>query len=423
MIHKLGKPAFLASVFALAAILPAAGAAQNAADTLPAEAYLQDFDALWEEVRGGYAYWHRTHTDWDRVRELYRPRAAQASSRREFLGVLEAVVRELYDSHAHVAANTASSPRLVPSGTDVWAEWRGGRAVITDVRPGSAAERAGVRAGMEVTRIGGRPAAEAAREIMPRALAARDPAAEDVALRVALAGRHDGPVRLELAGEDGRARTAEFVPGVYERPDAPLTARRLEGGIGYIRIHNTLGDTRLLAAWDSALEALGDTRGLVLDLRDTPGGGNTTVARGIMGRLISREQPYQRHELAAEEARHGVRRIWVEHVAPRGPFTYTQPVVVLVSRWTASMGEGLAIGLDGMGRARVVGTAMAGLQGALYDIALPRTRLTVRIPAERLFHLDGTPREAWLPPTRPDPPRHPGDDPALAAALELLRGR
>lgn len=421
MIHTLLRSAVLVCAFAAAALAPAAGAAQSAADTLPAEAYVQDFDALWEEVRGGYAYWHRTHTDWDRVREMYRPRAAQVRSRREFLGVLEAVVRELYDAHAHVAANTASSPRLVPSGTDVWAEWRGGRAMITDVRAGSGAERAGVRPGMEVTAIGGSPVADAGRQLLPRALTMPDPAADDVALRVALAGPHEGPVRLELVDERGGRITAEFVPGVYDRPDAPLTARRLEGGIGYIRIHNTLGDARLVAAWDSALAALRDTRGLVLDLRDTPGGGNTTVARALMGRLIADERPYQRHELASEEMRHGVRRIWVEHVAPRGPFAYTQPVVVLVGRWTASMGEGMAIAMDGMRRARVIGTPMAGLQGALYDVVLPRTRLTVRIPAERLYHVDGTPREAWVPPIRPDPPRHPGDDSALDRALELLR--
>jgi len=420
MIHRLLQTGSLACAL-LAALAPVDCAAQGAADTVPAEAYVQDFDALWEEVRDGYAYRERSRTDWDRVRELYRPRAAQARSRREFLGVLEEVIRELYDPHAHVGANTATSPRMVPSGTDVWAEWRDGRAMITDVRAGSQAERAGVRAGQEVTAIGGRPVGEAAREHLPRALSAPDAAADDFALRLALAGRHDAPVRLELAGENGARVTAEFRPGVYDRPDAPLTARVLDGGIGYVRIHNALGDTRLVAAWDSALAAMRDTRGLVLDLRDTPGGGNTTVARGIMGRLVAEERPYQRHELPAEERRHGVRRIWVEHAAPRGPFTYTQPVVVLVGRWTASMGEGLAIGLDGMGRAQVVGTPMARLQGALYDVVLPRTRLTVRVPAERLYHVDGTPREAWAPRIQPGPPHHPGDDPALAAALEILR--
>ncbi|HEY0017180.1 MAG TPA: S41 family peptidase [Longimicrobium sp.] len=423
MSHPLLASALLACSLAAAVLAPAECSAQSPADTLPPDAYVQDFDALWQEVRDGYAYLDGSRTDWDRVRALYRPRAAQARGRREFLGVLEEVVRELYDPHAHVGANTAASPRMVPSGTDVWAEWRQSRAVITDVRAGSRAERAGVRAGQEVTSIGGRPVDEAAAEYLPRTLSAPDPAANDFALRAALAGRHDAPVRLELADENGVPATAEFQPGVYDRPEAPLTAERLDGGIGYVRIHNSLGDTRLVAAWDSALAALRDTRGLVLDLRDTPGGGNTTVARGILGRLIAEERPYQRHELAAEERRHGIRRIWVEHAAPRGPFTYTRPVVVLVGRWTASMGEGLAIGLDGMRRAQIVGTPMARLQGALYDVVLPRTRFTVRIPAERLYHVDGTPREAWSPGIRPDPPRHPGDDPALAAALEILRAR
>jgi carboxyl-terminal processing protease len=42
--------------------------------------------------------------------------------------------------------------------------------------------------------------------------------------------------------------------------------------------------------------------------------------------------------------------------------------VVLVGRWTASMGEGMAIGLDAMKRATIVGTRMAGLNGAVFDL-------------------------------------------------------
>jgi C-terminal processing protease CtpA/Prc len=43
------------------------------------------------------------------------------------------------------------------------------------------------------------------------------------------------------------------------------------------------------------------------------------------------------------------------------------PVVVLVNHWTGSIGEGMAIGLDAMHRARVVGTPMAHLAGAISD--------------------------------------------------------
>ena len=133
-----------------------------------------------------------------------------------------------------------------------------------------------------------------------------------------------------------------------------------------------------------------------------------------MGRLVGAEAPYQHHERPSEECETGIEHAWLELASPRGPFAYTAPVVVLVGRWTGSMGEGLAIGLDGMGRARVVGTPMAGLLGALGEIRLPNTGIAVRVPTERLAAVDGTPREAFVPHAVP-----PGED-ALSFARRLL---
>jgi hypothetical protein len=62
------------------------------------------------------------------------------------------------------------------------------------------------------------------------------------------------------------------------------------------------------------------------------------------------------------------------------------------------MGEGIAIGMDGMKRATIVGTEMARLVGATSGIKLPHTEIGVSFPTERLFHIDGTPREKFLPP-------------------------
>ena len=378
-------------------LVPSGAAPQTAPrDALSAEQYLADFDALWTYIRDYYAYFHQKQTDWERVRTHYRPHAAQLTGRREFVGLLENVVEELYDHHAHLGVNTSSSPRMIPTDVDLWAEWRDERAVITDVREGSHAEEVGIRPGMEVLTVGGQPIRTAVRERLPAGLRSPDPAAELWALRAVLAGRHDRPVQLTLGTGDQR-RSFEFQPGQTVHPNALLTVSALHDSIGYIRVHNSLGNTELIAAFDSALAELRHTRGLILDLRGTPSGGNTTVARGIMSRLIAEEKPYQRHELPVEERRFGVRRLWTEYVAPRGPFTYQAPVVVLVGRWTGSMGEGLAIGLDGLGRATVVGRPMAGLVGALYETKLPHTGFVLRVPAERLFHINGMPREAFVP--------------------------
>lgn len=73
------------------------------------------------------------------------------------------------------------------------------------------------------------------------------------------------------------------------------------------------------------------------------------------------------------------------------------PIVVLVNRWTARMGEGMAIGLDGMRRATIVGTRMAGLNGGIFNLELPQTKIVVTYAGERLNHINGTPRENFVP--------------------------
>ena len=416
-VRSVGVLAVLAAWATVA--LPGAVASRQPPAALPPSAHLDDFDSAWTFIRDNYAYFEEKSVDWEQVRNRLRPRAATIRDRGEFIGLLEDLVEHLYDHHAHLGVNTPSSPRLVPSGSDLWAAHRGGTALITQVRAGSDGERAGLRPGMEIMSIDGRPVAAAVEGRLPSALDREDPAARDWALRVLLAGRQNATVYLEVR-TGSRLRRAEFQPGLADRAGSPLTVAYLDDRIGYVRLHDSLGQTALVSAWDAALDDLRGTDGLILDLRDTPSGGNTTVARGLLGRLVSEERPYQRHELSGEERRHGIRRIWVEHVAPRGPRVYDKPIGVLVGRWTASMGEGVAIGLDGMQRATVFGSAMAGLAGAVYGRALEYTGISVRVPAERLYHVDGTPREKFVPQFRIEPTSS-AEDTVLEAALRWMR--
>lgn len=65
-------------------------------------------------------------------------------------------------------------------------------------------------------------------------------------------------------------------------------------------------------------------------------------------------------------------------------------MAVLVGRWTGGMGEGITIGLDGMGRASVIGTQMAGLHGATYTFTLLNTKITIDVLTVRSYHVYGT---------------------------------
>jgi carboxyl-terminal processing protease len=329
-----------------------------------------------------------------RTCERYAGEAGAAASRAAFIHVLERALGQLYDAHAHLGTNVADSPRLVPSQADVMAIWVDGKAVITDVRPTSAAKRAGIRAGDQVLEINGRSAAMASAEFEPRYVVRADRAARDWALVVALAGRHDkGLMKLKLQSPEG-VREISYAP-VFPQSSDLLSATE-SSGIGYIRIHNSLGDPSLVRAFDVALDGMSRATALVIDLRDTPSGGTSSVARGILGRFVEDARPYQRHELVSEERATGIRRIWVEYVAPRVQ-VFRGPVVVLVGRWTGSMGEGLAMGLNATAGAPVIGRPMAHLLGALGELKLPNSGIVVRVPVEKLFHVDGRPRESFLP--------------------------
>ena len=392
--------------------------------------FQSDFDFFWQSIHDNYAYLDTKRTDWNKVREVYRPQLAGVQTRAQFISFLERVSEELYDPHISLNTNLDSSPRLVPSGADIWAEWQAGKAIVTEIRPASSAEKAGLRAGMEVLSAGGIPIRQAVHLRQGQCLRRPDPAADNWALRTLLAGRHnevrqfvvqDGtqpPITVTL--DDTKAERkggAEDNAALLSEKTLPQNPR-----IGYIRFNNSLGQTSIIKQFDAALDKLKNTQGLIIDLRDTPSGGNSTVARGVLGRFITQDMFYQTHDSPAEVRAYGVQQKWVDIVSPRGPFCYSHPVAVLVDHWTGSIGEGMAIGLDGMKRGLVVGTHMAGLNGAVESITLLSTGIGVNFPTERLFHINGTPREDFVPPIEVNLMGHdaPEHDAILETGLKVL---
>ena len=377
----------------------------------------EDFQTFCRFVADEYAYFDVKTTDWDSACAHFIGKAESATSRAAYVEVLERTLQQLYDAHAHLGTNTQHSARLVPSQTDVLATWRAGKAVVTNVRRDSAAMRAGLRLGDEILFINDVPVSRATAEFEPEFVRQSSREPHEWALLVALAGRHETPDIQLTVSRVGTVHKIKYSPS-FKKPETLLTSA-LENGIGYVRINNSLGDTGLVAAFDIALDSMGGAKALILDLRDTPSGGTSTVARGVMGRFVDRERPYQRHELISESKDTGISRIWVEFVAPRTP-TFRAPVVVLVGPWTGSMGEGVAIGLNAARNALVIGAPMAHLLGALGETRLPNTQITVRVPTEKLFHVNGTPRESFVPhpvsATRSDTAK---DDEELSAASRL----
>jgi len=236
--------------------------------------YVEDAKSAFRDIRDRYVYFAEKSVDWPRAESLATDAARGSGSKRELVGVLEGALDNLYDAHAIVRANTSHSPRLVPSGLDVWAQWIDSVAIITAVRPGYGAERTGVRPGMQVVAINGVPirAAAAAR----LGLGVKAPAPPDAmawALLSALAGRHDTPRILRVRDESATTRdigvdsvASDLID--REKSEPPVEARWINAGsgdsakrYGYIRL-NALGDSSSVPAFDSALSTFREAAGL-----------------------------------------------------------------------------------------------------------------------------------------------------------------
>ena len=244
-----------------------------------------------------------------------------------------------------------------------------GRLVVLEPLPDTPASRAGIAAGDRLLEVDHRPVAglgEAARAL-------RGKPATNVHLRVSrpaargrdarLAGSPDAPSAgrgtTRTNADAGRrrldfelTRVAIAVPSARGRPLAP--------GYGYVRItqfnHTTADDLERAVA---RLGASGPLAGLVVDLRDNPGGllaMSVTVADaflkgGVIVSVVSRRTGTERFEADAVALLDGV------------------PMAVLVNGGSASAAEVVAAAWQAHGRATVVGTrsyGKASVQSVIY---------------------------------------------------------
>jgi carboxyl-terminal processing protease len=364
--------------------------------------YQKDFDFFWTSINDEYCYFAKKQTDWEKVKAVLSARIDTIKSRNQFVAILELAFNEIYDHHAILNSNTDSSRRLVPSGTDVWAAYIGNKPVITELRKGFGTAASGISAGMEVTAVNDIPVEQAIQPYLPKTLKVMNSEAKSFALRLLLAGNHVQPRKFTLIYKD---RLKDYYPDQagmlleHIKYDGKATAKMI-GSTGYIKINDCLYDNGLIPVFDSLMQTMKDSHSLIIDLRETPGGGNTTVARAIIGWFVNRDHFYQQHEYYAEEKAFGIKSSWEEIVSPRKDKYYDKPLVVLCDHWTGSIAEGITIGIDALKRPRtfIIGTAMAGLNGAVYTYEMPETKIRFTFPAERLYHVNGLPREQFIPP-------------------------
>lgn len=224
---------------------------------------------------------------------------------------------------------------------------------------GTPAWQAGIKPGDAILTIDGHPIDQG--NVGRAILRMRGPAGSHVALTVAREG-HAEPLAFDLR------RAAVDVHSVEHR--------RLGSGAGYARLTHfsdtTARDLRL-ALRD--LAATGPLRGLVLDLRDNPG--------GVLDAAVEVADCFL-DEGVIVTARGRTRDATFSHEAAPGDLLDGAPIVVLVNGGSASASEIVAGALQAHHRARVAGTRTFG-KGSVQTVMPLSAGGAIKLTTSRYF--------------------------------------
>jgi len=276
--------------------------------------------------------------------------------------------------------------------------------MVVATRPGSPAEKAGLRTGDLIKTIDGRHTRPVSAVVGDRLLR----------------GAPGSTVKLEIMRLRAGADPFE-VSLVRERlaPVAP-TGRMLDDDTGYVKVADVTPETgEALRGQVEALQRSGATR-LVLDLRDSAWGdpedavgiAEPFLKGGPVAKRVGRTLP---EELLQADPAHSV---------------WTGPLAVLIDSGTAGPSEVAAAALLDAGHAKVVGEHTFGRAAVSRTVPLPEGGLVLTVgkfmsPNGTSIHGEGI--EPSVPVASPQPDeadedesKDEGGDPVLQKAIEIL---
>lgn len=351
------------------------------------------FDVVWETVRDTHWDPEFNNVDWDAARDTFRPRVAAATTMPAARKAMQDLLGQLGQSHFEILAgaggasfvrhdsgastpqSSADEPVARPRGTfGLSIRVLGSRALVTRLRPGLPAAKAGVQSGWELVAVNEGPVAA----LLKRVADAHNSSSHNLASEQSFAAN----AMLEASLGDVLDLTFETLDGqrllkrlTAARPPGSLSefghltpthvhfdARRLAADrIGYVTFNIFLDPENLMPAFEQALRDFADCQGIVLDLRGNPGGIGA-MAMGMAGFFV-RERGLSLGMMQMRDTELN----FIVFPRPRG---YAGKLAILVDEMSASTTEILAAGLQDFGRARVFGrrTAAAVLPSHIRDL-------------------------------------------------------
>ena len=392
------------------------------------------FDTVWQTVNDEYYDPTFGGRDWQAIGDEYRQKLASVQDDDTFWRqVLNPMLWELGASHLAALppelANQVDPMTFATGSLGIDVRLLDGEAVVTQVVKGSAADQAGLWPGFVITSVDGWTLEDFAASAIPsppynerherasavqelRALLYGETGSEVV---VEYLDANDEPQRasLQYAPRTGSA-CAEFDPSLPPAC-AEIEVKRLADGIGYLRFSGFLN-----AVLDGVLQAiddLGDTPALIIDLRGNPGG-LYFVRVAIASQLVGTREVFIRYQY-----RDHLEAAFLDSVAD----PYQGEVVILVDELSASSSEEFSGSLQALGRATIIGSQTPGMCLTANIVPLPNGAILVypfsqsQTPDGRVLEDNGVMPDISVTLDRAQLLQ--GVDSQLEAALDYLAGK
>ncbi len=380
----------------------------------------QIFHEAWRALDQGF-YDPQFHgDDWDALRDKYRPWALQASTMRDFRGVVNLMLGELNASHMGFYNQDRAETQQTRTGLlGVELDPVEGGVEVQRVVPGSPADREAstLRVGDVITAVNGTSVAEAGN--VYRLL--DDTADEKVLLAVTNADGAERTVRIRPTSSLGDALYREWVE---EREQ--LTGEYSDGRLGYIHIEGMNWES--FERFERELYAsANDKDGLVIDVRFNGGGWTTDY---LMTVLNVQRHAYTVPRGASDDPNQNHRQFKAHYpFGERLPYAaWTKPAATLANQNSYSNAEIFSHAFKNIGHGPLVGQPTFGAVISTGGASMLDGSY-VRMPF-RGWYVYQTEQNMEHGPAVPDvlaenPPavKATGEDPQLRRAVQTLLGQ
>lgn len=345
----------------------------------------EDFEMLISNLEKNYVYFNKKDVDLACLKSHYSSKIGEIKNQTETLLFFEYLLDEFYDTHLHLKLSNKFSFRLY---SPVYASIRDNEFIISSYWKDQIENEININLiNAKILTFNG---VEFDRLIEKFPTHCQNKNNSEIKVWIAnklLAGRRNEPRIITIKTVEGKIESLD-IDKIKIRKDSNLLSYKIIDNIGIIRFNNSLSESKTKKEFKKALEKLKNTKGIILDLRNTVDGGSTNIANPIVGHFTNQKKVFQKYKNSKTE--------FVDYILPEKP-KYDKPLIVLVGRWTGSMGEGMASGIDGSGIGKIIGTEMQKLAGATKDYNFKNFTYRYQAPYIEVLHISELPREKFVP--------------------------